>query len=218
MSPTAKKTNPQLWEKVKRHVTDGDKGGKPGQWSARKAQMAVQDYKHEGGGYEGGKSADNHLVEWQEENWGTESGEPSGKTGERYLPKEARDHLTKEEYRRTSDKKRRDTQQGHQHSAQPKDIAEKTAGARHHGDGRTDSKVDLYDRAKAKKHPWPLQDEQRAAEGGARILITTSVCERDAGSDRLRSNPAHRMTDFDRSRSKRRPARPCYTSRTAVRR
>ena len=153
MSATAKKTDPELWEKVKKHVTDGDKGGKPGQWSARKAQMAVQAYKHEGGGYEGKKSEDNHLVEWQEEDWGTDSGKPSGKTGERYLPQEARDHLTKQEYKRTSDKKRRDTQRGHQHSAQPKDIAEKTAAARHHGDVGRDSKAELYARAKTRGVP-----------------------------------------------------------------
>ncbi len=59
MTETAKKTDPKLWEKVKEEVTEGDKGGKPGQWSARKAQMAVQEYKHEGGGYEGKKSEDN---------------------------------------------------------------------------------------------------------------------------------------------------------------
>jgi hypothetical protein len=28
----------------------GGKGGRPGQWSARKAQMAVEEYKREGGG------------------------------------------------------------------------------------------------------------------------------------------------------------------------
>lgn len=59
MSSTAEKTDPQLWDQVKQDVTDGDKGGKPGQWSARKAQYAVQEYKKRGGGYEGSKSADN---------------------------------------------------------------------------------------------------------------------------------------------------------------
>ncbi len=132
MSTTAKKTDPELWDKVKEEVTAGDKGGKAGQWSARKAQMAVQEYQRRGGGYEGEKSPENHLVEWEREDWGTASGQPSGETGERYLPKEAREHLTKQEYRRTSDKKRRDTQKGLQHSPQPKDIADKTAPARHH--------------------------------------------------------------------------------------
>ena len=152
MSTTAKKTDPELWEKVKEEVTEGDKGGQPGQWSARKAQMAVQEYKHEGGGYEGKKSEDNHLVQWEREDWGTKSGHPSGETGERYLPEEARNHLTAEEYRRTSDKKRRDTKKGRQHSAQPKDVAEKTAAARHH-DGGDESKADLYRRAQEKNIP-----------------------------------------------------------------
>lgn len=152
MSTTAKKTDPELWEKVKEEVTEGDKGGEPGQWSARKAQMAVQEYKHEGGGYEGKKSEDNHLVQWEREDWGTKSGHPSGETGERYLPEEARNRLTAEEYRRTSDKKRRDTKKGRQHSAQPKDVAEKTAAARHH-DGGDESKADLYRRAQEKNIP-----------------------------------------------------------------
>ena len=36
-----------LFEKIKA----GDKGGKPGQWSARKAQMLAKQYKGKGGGY-----------------------------------------------------------------------------------------------------------------------------------------------------------------------
>ena len=153
MSTSAKKTDPELWEKVKTDVTQGDKGGRPGQWSARKAQMAVQEYKHEGGGYEGKKSEDNHLVQWQEEDWGTKSGHPSGETGERYLPKEARDQLTKEEYKRTSDKKRRDTKRGRQYSAQPHDVAEKTAAVRHHERDHQESKAELYAKAKDRNIP-----------------------------------------------------------------
>ena len=167
MSATAKKSDPALWDKVKEEVTAGDKGGKPGQWSARKAQMAVQEYKHEGGGYEGRKSVDNHLVQWEEEDWGTRSGKPSGETGERYLPKEARDALTPADYKRTSDKKRRDSRKGLQHSAQPKDVAEKTAAARHH-DGH-ESKAELYRRAKAKDIPGRskmTRDELEAALKG----------------------------------------------------
>ena len=36
-----------LFEKIKA----GDKGGKSGQWSARKAQMLAKEYKAKGGGY-----------------------------------------------------------------------------------------------------------------------------------------------------------------------
>ena len=42
--PTMRK---QLFEKIKA----GGKGGKPGQWSARKAQMLAKEYKAKGGGY-----------------------------------------------------------------------------------------------------------------------------------------------------------------------
>ncbi len=41
MSATAEKSDPQLWEAVKAEITVGDKGGKPGQWFSRKAQMAT---------------------------------------------------------------------------------------------------------------------------------------------------------------------------------
>ncbi len=105
----------------------GDKGGKSGQWSARKAQLATHEYKKAGGGYEGGKTDDNRLTRWTREDWGTKSGGESGKTGERYLPRKARAHLSASEYRRTTAKKRADTAKGKQVSPQPKDIAAKTA-------------------------------------------------------------------------------------------
>ncbi len=130
MAKTSKKTDPELWEKVKEDVTAGDKGGRPGQWSARKAQMAVQDYKKEGGGYVGPKSEDNSLAKWTEEDWGTKSGEKSAETGERYLPKDARKALSPADYAETTAKKRRDTAEGRQFSRQPGAIARKTAAFR----------------------------------------------------------------------------------------
>ena len=130
MAATAKRTDPKLWDEVKARVMAGDKGGDPGEWSARKAQLAVQEYKKAGGGYEGKKAADNHLTQWTKEEWDTRSGKPSGETGERYLPKAAREKLSKSEYDRTTAKKRADTEKGVQHSAQPKDVARKTAAAR----------------------------------------------------------------------------------------
>ena len=148
MAKTAEKTDPKLWNKVKTEVTEGDKGGKPGQWSARKAQMATQEYKKEGGGYEGAKSSDNHLARWTGEEWGTKSGAESSKTGERYLPKEAREHLSDGEYERTTAKKRADTAKGKQFSAQPADIAEKTARDREAGHRET--RADLLRKAASK--------------------------------------------------------------------
>lgn len=66
-------------------------------------------------------------MQWTKEEWGTKSGAESGKTGERYLPKKARDHLSDTDYKRTTDKKRSDTAKGKQFSSQPEDVAAKTA-------------------------------------------------------------------------------------------
>ena len=128
-------TKPKLRERLKNKIMAGSKGGKPGQWSARKAQLLAQEYKSAGGGYSGSKTkAQKSLKKWTKEEWGTKSGKPStqGKeaTGERYLPKKAREKLTKKEYAATSRKKREDTKKGKQFSKQPKKIAKKTARAR----------------------------------------------------------------------------------------
>lgn len=131
MSSTAEKSDPALWDKIKHEVTEGDRGGKPGQWSARKAQLAVHDYKAAGGGYKGEKAEDNHLHEWTAEHWGTKSGGKSGETGERYLPEHAREQLTDREYAETTAKKRADTRRGKQFSAQPHAIADKVSHDRH---------------------------------------------------------------------------------------
>ncbi|NUB14273.1 hypothetical protein GAY28_17270 [Azospirillum brasilense] len=152
MASRAERTDPRLWETVKASVLKGGKGGEPGQWSARKAQMAVQEYKRCGGGYTGSKSADNSLSQWTDEEWGTRSGKPSGETGERYLPRQAREHLSEADYRRTSDRKRADTKKGRQFSKQPDDVARKTAPFRHHADENA-TRAALYEKAKERDLP-----------------------------------------------------------------
>ena len=66
------------------------------------------------------------LRNWEKQDWGTNSGKKSSETGERYIPKAARDALTPAEYAATTRKKREDTRKGKQHSKQPKKIARKT--------------------------------------------------------------------------------------------
>ncbi|KQO68529.1 hypothetical protein [Methylobacterium sp. Leaf89] len=151
MSASAEKSDPKLWEKVKNEVTASDKCGKPGQWSARKAQAATKAYKDAGGGYKGKKSDDNHLKQWTEEEWDTKSGKKSGETGERYLPRKARDSVSKSEYDRSSKKKRADSAKGKQFSKQPSDVAKKTAAARKSQSGKT--KADLMKAAREKDIP-----------------------------------------------------------------
>lgn len=123
----AKRTDEALWERIKNKVTAMDTAGTAsGQWSARKAQMAVKMYKEAGGGYVGKKPASNSLVQWTKQDWTTKSGKPSSKTGERYLPRKAIEALSDAEYKKTTASKRRATTKGKQFSSQPKDIAEKT--------------------------------------------------------------------------------------------
>ena len=44
-------TKPALRKRLFEKIKAGSKGGKPGQWSARKAQMLALAYKKAGGGY-----------------------------------------------------------------------------------------------------------------------------------------------------------------------
>jgi len=44
-------TKPALRKRIFNRIKAGNKGGRPGQWSARKAQMLALAYKRAGGGY-----------------------------------------------------------------------------------------------------------------------------------------------------------------------
>ena len=44
-------TKPALRKRLFKKITAGTKGGKSGQWSARKAQLLAKEYKAAGGGY-----------------------------------------------------------------------------------------------------------------------------------------------------------------------
>tara|TARA_B100001115_G_C15709719_1_gene344625 strand:- start:332 stop:652 length:321 start_codon:yes stop_codon:yes gene_type:complete len=44
-------TKPELRKRIFNRIKAGGKGGAPGQWSARKAQMMAKAYKAAGGGY-----------------------------------------------------------------------------------------------------------------------------------------------------------------------
>lgn len=122
----AKKKNPELWSRIVSSVKSGTKGGDAGQWSARKAQIAVAKYKEAGGKYEGKKSDSNSLSKWTKQEWTTKSGKPSKETGERYLPKKAIEALSSSEYAATTRAKRMGGGTGSV-VKQPESIAKKTA-------------------------------------------------------------------------------------------
>ena len=44
-------TKPTMRKRLFSKIKSGSKGGKAGQWSARKAQMLAKEYKAKGGGY-----------------------------------------------------------------------------------------------------------------------------------------------------------------------
>jgi|TARA_X000000950_G_C13739484_1_gene587852 hypothetical protein len=44
-------TKPTLRKQLFQKIKAGSKGGSPGQWSARKAQLLAAEYKRKGGGY-----------------------------------------------------------------------------------------------------------------------------------------------------------------------
>jgi len=123
---TAEKRDPAKWKSIVASVKAGTKGGDPGEWSARKAQLATQQYKKSGGGYVGPKKADNSLSKWTDQKWRTSDGTPS-KGKKRYLPDKAWGSLSKGEVAVTNKTKAAGNRAGKQFVAQPKTIAQKAA-------------------------------------------------------------------------------------------
>lgn len=110
-------TEPELRARLKEEIKAGDRGGRPGQWSARKSQLLTAEYEGQGGGYrhEGERTpAQQHLSEWTEQDWHTADGgdRARGEDGTaRYLPDAAWELLSDEEKQATDRKKRSGTSQ-----------------------------------------------------------------------------------------------------------
>lgn len=102
-------TKPELRERLKQRIMAGSKGGAPGQWSARKAQLLAQQYKRAGGGYKsGGKSkTQRSLSSWTKQKWTTSDGKKArrGSYTRRYLPAAAWSKLTPAQRAATNRKK-----------------------------------------------------------------------------------------------------------------
>jgi hypothetical protein len=73
------------------------------------------------------KAPQKSLKDWTQQKWGTKSGKPSSKTGERYLPEAAIKALSPAEYAATTKAKRQGKAKGQQFVKQPKGVAQKTA-------------------------------------------------------------------------------------------
>ena len=121
---SAKKSNPAKWKRIVAAVKAGAKGGRAGQWSARKAQIATARYKKSGGSYSGAKKKSNSLSKWSKQKWRTSDGKQS-KGKKRYLPDAAWKALSPAEKRATNRAKAAGNKKGKQFVKQPKSIAKK---------------------------------------------------------------------------------------------
>ena len=114
-----KYAHPELREEIKEELKASDKGGKEGQWSARKSQLLTQEYEKRGGGYRGEKGeSQKNLETWTEEEWQTREGDADahqdGETN-RYLPKKAWENMTEGEKEETERKKREGSKKDQQY-------------------------------------------------------------------------------------------------------
>ena len=110
-------TDPELRDRIKAEITASDKGGKAGQWSARKAQLVAHQYEKEGGGYKHERDEQQQsLKQWGDEHWTTSDGEKAERPGgtTRYLPQQSWDALSPEEKTATNRKKREGSKAGNQ--------------------------------------------------------------------------------------------------------
>jgi hypothetical protein len=115
-----KYTDPELRRRLKDEILQSDKGGKAGQWSARKSQILVREYEAQGGDYRTleNDEAARSLEEWEEQDWQTEDGSDrarEGKVTKRYLPKAVWDKLSASEKKEAERSKEEASKKGLQH-------------------------------------------------------------------------------------------------------
>lgn len=178
-------TDPELRARLKEEIKAGDRGGRPGQWSARKSQLLVSEYEAAGGGYrhEGERTeSQRHLEQWTDQDWHTADGEGTARVDDdstrRYLPDAAWQLLSADE-RRATDRKKRSGSDQHvantdaareaRAAAELLDLKAPEARRRVAGmHGR--SQLDRAERAerdlgRARKTVLAAIEEQRAADG-----------------------------------------------------
>ena len=124
-----KYTKPDLRRELKEEIKRSDKGGEPGQWSARKSQLLVQEYEKQGGGYKQNEKDDaaQSLEEWTNQDWQTKEGDADAQQSDmvkRYLPKKAWAMLTEAQTKEAEETKKEVSKEGEQHADWP-DVVKK---------------------------------------------------------------------------------------------
>ncbi|EMC93198.1 hypothetical protein BAUCODRAFT_36868 [Baudoinia panamericana UAMH 10762] len=163
MPPKDKYTDPDLRDEIKQEVQESDKGGAPGQWSARKAQFMASEYKKRGGGYNTDKSqqdeSQKHLSKWTEEEWQTKEGSGNAKqadgTEKRYLPKKAWENMTEEEKEETEQKKQEGSREG-------KQFVQNTAKAQQSRRQANEEEDEKYEKKKAQEQQSKQNEQDQA--------------------------------------------------------
>jgi hypothetical protein len=147
-----KYTKPDLRREIKEELMQSDKGGKPGEWSARKSQLLVQEYEKRGGGYKKDKKdeAAKSLEKWTDQNWQTRDGKAAAdrKDGmHRYLPENAWALLTDAAQQKANNTKKKVDNMDEQIADWPEVVKRVMVeiGAIDGSEGLT--KDELYDRA-----------------------------------------------------------------------
>jgi len=115
-----KYTDPELRRQLKEEIQQSDKGGKPGQWSARKSQLLVKEYEKQGGGYKKSEKdeAAKSLEEWSEQDWQTQEGDERAREDgvtKRYLPKAVWEKLSDAQKQEAEQIKEEASKKGEQH-------------------------------------------------------------------------------------------------------
>ena len=146
-----KYTKPDLRRKIKQELMESDKGGEPGQWSARKSQMLVQEYEKQGGGYKNDeKDADARSLEkWTDNDWETSGGKAEADGAEgmaRYLPHDAWALLTEADQKKANQTKKKQDDDGEQYADWP-DIVRRTMAEIGVAEGEGLTKDELMERA-----------------------------------------------------------------------
>ena len=147
-----KYTKPDLRRQIKDELMQSDKGGKPGQWSARKSQQLVQEYEKQGGGYkkDDKDEAAESLEAWGEQDWQTQDGNSARQDGKtkRYLPKEVWQRLSKEETKEAEQIKQKASKNGEQYVEWTPAIKRAMAEAGYSDSDSADAtKQELYQQA-----------------------------------------------------------------------
>ncbi len=137
--------------RLKAEIQSSNKGGKKGQWSARKSQLLVHEYEKHGGSYLGEKDeAAKSLEAWTDQNWQTQEGssakarQDDGSTN-RYLPEKAWGLLSDAEKQEAERKKRQGSRKGQQYVENT--LAAKEARKTTVGEEPSTTKQQLYKQA-----------------------------------------------------------------------